>query len=47
MTLREKKSNPWLWILLLIVVGVVVLFACCDFMPKQQTIEKQIIHTAD
>ena len=47
MSLREKKSNHWKWILALIVVGVVVLFACCDFMPKPQTIEKQIVHTVD
>ena len=47
MALHEKKSNPWLWILALIIVGVVVLFACCDFMPKPQMVEKQIVHTAD
>ena len=47
MALHEKKSNPWIWVLLLILVGVVVLFACCDFMPKPQMVEKQIVHTAD
>lgn len=46
MTLHEKKMNPWLWVLALIVLGVIVLFACCDFMPKPQMVEKQIVHTA-
>ncbi len=47
MALHEKKSNPWRWVLGLIILGVVVLFACCDFMPKPQTVERQIVHTAD
>ena len=47
MTLHERKRNPWGIILLLIIVGVVILFAFCDFVPKPQTIEKKIVHTVD
>ena len=47
MSLHEKKSNHWGLVLLLILTGTVVLFACCDFMPKPQTVEKRITHTAD
>jgi len=44
---HEKKSNHWGWVLALIIVGVIALFAYCDFLPKPQMVEKQIIHTAD
>ena len=47
MSLHEKKSNHWGWVLVLIIIGIVTLFACCDFMPKPQMVEKQIVHTAD
>jgi hypothetical protein len=45
MKLHEKKSNKLKWVIGFILLGVIVLFAVCDFMPKQQQIEKQIVHS--
>lgn len=45
MKLHEKKSNKFKWVLAFILLGLIVLFAVCDFMPKQQQVEKQIVHS--
>ena len=45
MRLHEKKSNKLKWVLALVLLGVIVVLAVCDFMPEQQEIEKQIVHS--
>lgn len=47
MRLHEKKSNKLKWVLGFVLLGLIVLFAVCDFMPVQQEVERQIVHSVE
>lgn len=44
---ESKKRKPWIFVGILVIVGVVLALGFCQFSPTPQTVQKMIVFEAD